>query len=86
MVVVVGAGRQPWQGMSAIQVIGAVGFAGRRLQVPEGLEPGAAELINQCCHGDPAARPGFPQILEALQNLLAGHSQSRSDATHAAIR
>lgn len=39
---------QPWEGMNAMQVVGAVGFQNRRLEVPDNVDPTIAEIIKKC--------------------------------------
>ena len=40
--------QQPWGGMNPMQVVGAVGFQHRRLEIPENMDPGIADIIRQC--------------------------------------
>jgi hypothetical protein len=40
--------RQPWEGMNPMQVVGAVGFQQRRLDIPGGVDPAVAEIIKRC--------------------------------------
>ena len=39
---------QPWEGMNPMQVVGAVGFQQRRLDIPGGVDPAVAEIIKRC--------------------------------------
>ena len=39
---------QPWEGMNPMQVVGAVGFQQRRLDIPGGVDPAVAEIIQSC--------------------------------------
>lgn len=39
---------QPWEGMNAMQVVGAVGFQSRRLDIPDNVDPAIAEIIVKC--------------------------------------
>lgn len=39
---------QPWEGMNPMQVVGAVGFQQRRLDIPGGVDPAVAEIIRRC--------------------------------------
>lgn len=39
---------QPWEGMNAMQVVGAVGFQNRRLDIPDNTDPAIAEIIAKC--------------------------------------
>jgi serine/threonine protein kinase len=40
--------QQPWEGMNAMQVVGAVGFQSRRLDIPDNVEPAVGEIITRC--------------------------------------
>lgn len=40
--------RIPWSGMNPMQVVGAVGFQNRRLEIPEEVDPAVAQIINEC--------------------------------------
>ncbi|KAF8406901.1 hypothetical protein HHK36_006022 [Tetracentron sinense] len=40
--------RMPWSGMNPMQVVGAVGFQNRRLEIPEEVDPMVAEIIMSC--------------------------------------
>jgi hypothetical protein len=39
---------QPWEGMNPMQVVGAVGFQQRRLDVPGSVDPALADIIKKC--------------------------------------
>jgi serine/threonine protein kinase len=83
-------GREPWQGMNPMQVVGAVGFQDQRLQLPEDVEPAVAELIRACWAKEPALRPSFAEVLESLQQLQqlrasAAAAQGAAAAAAAAV-
>ncbi|KAK6129537.1 hypothetical protein DH2020_036722 [Rehmannia glutinosa] len=40
--------RVPWTGMNSMQVVGAVGFQGRHLDIPPTVDPLVAEIISDC--------------------------------------
>lgn len=40
--------QQPWGKMNPMQVVGAVGFQHRRLEIPEFVDPGIADIIRNC--------------------------------------
>lgn len=40
--------QQPWGGMNPMQVVGAVGFQHRRLDIPDNIDPTIADLIRKC--------------------------------------
>ncbi|XP_057987689.1 probable serine/threonine-protein kinase SIS8 isoform X2 [Hevea brasiliensis] len=39
---------QPWRGMNPMQVVGAVGFQQRRLDIPDDMDPVIADVIRKC--------------------------------------
>ncbi|PIA44945.1 hypothetical protein AQUCO_01700489v1 [Aquilegia coerulea] len=61
--------RLPWSGMNQMQVVGAVGFQNRRLDIPKELDPLVATIIRECWQTDPNLRPSFSQLTAALQSL-----------------
>ncbi|XP_031493013.1 probable serine/threonine-protein kinase SIS8 isoform X1 [Nymphaea colorata] len=61
--------QQPWAGMNPMQVVGAVGFQNRRLEIPNGVDSAIAEIITKCWETDPKLRPSFAEIMEALKPL-----------------
>lgn len=40
--------RMPWSGMNPMQVVGAVGFQDRRLDIPKEVDPLVARIIFEC--------------------------------------
>nr|GEU64980.1 serine/threonine-protein kinase EDR1 [Tanacetum cinerariifolium] len=69
--------RLPWSGMNPMQVVGAVGFQNRRLDIPKDLDPLVGRIIWECWQTDPNLRPSFAQLMVALKPLqrLAASSQ-----------
>ncbi|KAJ1437803.1 Serine-threonine/tyrosine-protein kinase, catalytic domain [Sesbania bispinosa] len=61
--------QQPWGGMNPMQVVGAVGFQHRRLDIPDDMDPAIADIIRQCWQTDPKLRPTFAEIMAALKPL-----------------
>ncbi|XP_071700607.1 probable serine/threonine-protein kinase SIS8 [Rutidosis leptorrhynchoides] len=62
--------KQPWGGMNAMQVVGAVGFQHRRLDIPNDMDPTIADIITRCWQTDPKLRPTFAEIMAALKPKL----------------
>jgi hypothetical protein len=62
-------GLLPWQGLHPMQVVGAVGFQGRSLQLPHDADPFLAGLCRRCMAQEPRQRPLFPQIVQASKAL-----------------
>ncbi|KAJ9559368.1 hypothetical protein OSB04_013982 [Centaurea solstitialis] len=60
----------PWDNLtSTTQVIGAVGLMNQRLEIPEGIDPQWASLIQSCCSSEAESRPTFEEILMKLKDL-----------------
>lgn len=47
--------RVPWAEMNSMQVVGAVGFQHRHLDIPETVDPVVARIITDCWH--PSVNP-----------------------------
>ncbi|KAG5232596.1 CTR2 protein [Salix suchowensis] len=65
--------RMPWSGMNPMQVVGAVGFQNRRLEIPKEVDPLVATIIWECWQTDPNLRPSFAKLtadLKPLQRLV----------------
>ncbi|XP_068634110.1 serine/threonine-protein kinase EDR1 isoform X2 [Aristolochia californica] len=61
--------RMPWSGMNPMQVVGAVGFQNRRLDISKEVDPLVARIIWECWQTDPNLRPSFAQLTTALKPL-----------------
>ncbi|MED6159529.1 hypothetical protein PIB30_043101 [Stylosanthes scabra] len=71
----------PWQGLNQMQVVGAVGFQNRRLEIPDDVDPEVAQIIRDCWQMDPQLRPSFSELLPRLcqlQHLLVVKSVKRA--------
>jgi len=63
-------GERPWSEMqNQMQVVGAVGWQNKRLDIPSDIQPEVAQLISDCFERDPSARPSFTDILKRLGSL-----------------
>ncbi|CAM6104363.1 unnamed protein product [Calypogeia fissa] len=71
--------QQPWAGMNPMQVVGAVGFQYRRLDIPPEMEPGLASIIRECWHDNPNLRPSFSQLMAALRPLQRPLSAAQAE-------
>ncbi|KAI0524930.1 hypothetical protein KFK09_004320 [Dendrobium nobile] len=70
--------RKPWSGMNPMQVVGAVGFQNRRLEIPNEVDPLVSRIIWECWQMEPSLRPSFAQLttaLKSLQRLVASSYQ-----------
>lgn len=73
--------RVPWNEMNSMQVVGAVGFQHRHLDVPEWVDPLVTELILECWNPVAQLRPSFGQIiarLRCLQHLVIAEKRKAS--------
>lgn len=61
--------RMPWSGMNPMQVVGAVGFQNRRLDIPKEVDPLVSRIIWQCWQNEPSLRPSFSELMVALKPL-----------------
>ncbi|KAL1834579.1 hypothetical protein ACET3Z_004230 [Daucus carota] len=59
--------RVPWNEMNSMQVVGAVGFQHRHLDVPDWVDPLVTELILECWNPVAQLRPSFGQIIARLR-------------------
>ncbi|KAL5769066.1 hypothetical protein ACOSP7_015622 [Xanthoceras sorbifolium] len=59
----------PWKGLNPMQVVGAVGFQNRRLEIPEDIDPAVAQIIRDCWQMEPHLRPSFAQLMSRLRHL-----------------
>ncbi|KAH7281925.1 hypothetical protein KP509_35G003600 [Ceratopteris richardii] len=59
----------PWDGLNAMQVVGAVGFMNQRLQIPDNVETEWAAMMNECWANDPKSRPSFQDITDRLKEM-----------------
>ncbi|CAN4118854.1 unnamed protein product [Withania somnifera] len=59
--------QQPWSKLNAPQVIAAVGFNRKRLDIPSDLNPQVATIIEACWANEPWKRPSFSTIMDMLR-------------------
>ncbi|KAL6208015.1 hypothetical protein ACLB2K_018967 [Fragaria x ananassa] len=73
----------PWKGLNPMQVVGAVGFQNRRLEIPDDVDPVVAEIICDCWQTEPNLRPSFSQLMVRLKRLqrLVGRTNSANQVT-----
>uniref|UniRef100_A0A7N0TLR2 non-specific serine/threonine protein kinase n=1 Tax=Kalanchoe fedtschenkoi TaxID=63787 RepID=A0A7N0TLR2_KALFE len=61
--------RVPWSELNAMQVVGAVGFQNRRLDIPTDTDPSVAQLISDCWQNEQQLRPSFAEIMQRLKRV-----------------
>uniref|UniRef100_A0A2P2L9W2 Kinase family protein n=1 Tax=Rhizophora mucronata TaxID=61149 RepID=A0A2P2L9W2_RHIMU len=59
----------PWKGMNPMQVVGAVGFQNRRLDIPSHVDPAIGQIIRECWQRESHLRPSFAQIISRLRRV-----------------
>ncbi|KAH9674827.1 serine/threonine-protein kinase CTR1 [Citrus sinensis] len=62
--------QQPWGNLNPAQVVAAVGFKGKRLEIPRNVNPHVASIIEACWANEPWKRPSFSTIMELLRPLI----------------
>ncbi|XP_020584669.1 serine/threonine-protein kinase CTR1-like [Phalaenopsis equestris] len=62
--------QQPWSNLNPAQVVAAVGFKSRRLDVPTDMNPVVASIIESCWASEPWKRPSFSSVMASLRQLL----------------
>ncbi|XP_010519852.1 PREDICTED: serine/threonine-protein kinase EDR1 [Tarenaya hassleriana] len=72
--------RIPWKGLNPMQVVGAVGFQNRRLEIPEDIDPTVAKIIRECWQTEPHLRPSFTQLMHRLKRLQRLTIETRSNS------
>ncbi|KAL5709595.1 non-specific serine/threonine protein kinase [Ranunculus cassubicifolius] len=60
----------PWSNLNQAQVVFAVGFKNKRLEIPPNVNPQVGILIEACWSNEPWKRPSFSSIMEALRPLI----------------
>ncbi|XP_028783038.1 serine/threonine-protein kinase CTR1 [Neltuma alba] len=63
--------QQPWRNLNPSQVVAAVGFMDRRLEMPTYVNPKVVALIQLCWAVEPSSRPSFSYIMNFLQQMIA---------------
>ncbi|CAL5389321.1 unnamed protein product [Camellia sinensis] len=66
--------QQPWSNLNPAQVVAAVGFKYKRLEIPSDLNPQVASIIEACWANEPVKRPSFSSIMETLRLLIKSPS------------
>ncbi|KAI3471857.1 hypothetical protein Pfo_028510 [Paulownia fortunei] len=63
--------QQPWGNLNPHRlVVAAVGFKGKRLEIPRDMNPHVAAIIEACWANEPWKRPSFSSIMETLRPLI----------------
>ncbi|CAL9229047.1 unnamed protein product [Arabidopsis halleri] len=62
--------QQPWGNLNPAQVVAAVGFKCKRLEIPRNLNPQVAAIIESCWTNEPWKRPSFATIMDLLIPLI----------------
>ncbi|XP_071685640.1 uncharacterized protein [Rutidosis leptorrhynchoides] len=70
-------GKIPWDDLNAMQVIAAVGFMNKRLEIPKDVDSMWVSLIESCWCSKPQSRPTFQEILYKLKDLHRKYAVER---------
>ncbi|KAL7617520.1 hypothetical protein Lser_V15G01956 [Lactuca serriola] len=62
--------QEPWSNLNAAQVVAAVGYRHKRLEIPHNVNRQIAALIEACWAKEPWKRPSFTSIMESLRPLI----------------
>ncbi|KAL7617519.1 hypothetical protein Lser_V15G01957 [Lactuca serriola] len=62
--------QEPWSNLNAAQVVAAVGYRHKRLEIPHSVNRQIATLIEACWANEPWKRPSFTSIMESLRPLI----------------
>ncbi|XP_075512982.1 serine/threonine-protein kinase CTR1-like isoform X1 [Primulina tabacum] len=62
--------QQPWGHLNPAQVVAAVAFKSKRLEIPHDTNPQVAAIIEACWTNEPWKRPSFSNIMESLRTLI----------------
>ncbi|XP_061350045.1 serine/threonine-protein kinase CTR1-like isoform X2 [Gastrolobium bilobum] len=68
--------QQPWKQLNPSQVVAAVGFMDKRLEIPSQVNPQVAALIELCWATEPWRRPSFSYVMKCLQQIIADSKSS----------
>ncbi|WOL03471.1 serine/threonine-protein kinase CTR1 [Canna indica] len=78
--------QQPWSNLNSAQVVAAVGFKGRRLEIPSDVNPKVAAIIESCWTSEPWKRPSFSSIMESMKPLIKSLSPQPLHANMSSIQ
>ncbi|CAN8256586.1 unnamed protein product [Cochlearia groenlandica] len=73
--------RIPWKGLNPMQVVGAVGFQNRRLEIPDDIDTTVAQIIRDCWQTEPHLRPSFTQLMRSLKRLQGLNIRNRQNTS-----
>ncbi|CAL8464074.1 g3609 [Coccomyxa elongata] len=73
-------GQVPWNDIGHMQVVGAVGYENRRLDIPDTMHATIADLIRSTWQ-EPADRPNFSEIIDILKPLQHAMAKAGSCAS-----
>ncbi|KAK1426028.1 hypothetical protein QVD17_14695 [Tagetes erecta] len=62
--------QMPWSNLHAAQVVAAVGYKHRRLEIPRDINRQVAALIEACWAVEPSKRPSFSSIMKSMRPLI----------------
>uniref|UniRef100_A0A7N0UBB2 non-specific serine/threonine protein kinase n=2 Tax=Kalanchoe fedtschenkoi TaxID=63787 RepID=A0A7N0UBB2_KALFE len=72
--------QKPWSNLNSAQVVAAVGFKGKRPEIPREVNPQVAAIIEACWANEPWKRPSFSSVMDLLLPLTKGPVSQPSHA------
>ena len=61
--------KEPWSGMNPMQVVGAVGFAGKQLEIPDDMDHVISKMCRDCWKTQPRDRPSFEDLSNTMRSV-----------------
>jgi len=61
--------KEPWSGMNPMQVVGAVGFAGKQLEIPDDMDHVISKMCRDCWKTQPRDRPSFEDLGNTMRSV-----------------
>ena len=75
--------QEPWSGLNPMQVVGAVGFAGKQLEIPADMDEVIAKMCRDCWKTNPRERPSFEDLATEMRSVPKAPSLAQSDSNGA---
>ncbi|KAL1549343.1 copper transport protein ctr1 [Salvia divinorum] len=75
----------PWGSLNPAQVVAAVGFKGKRLEIPRDVNPEVAAIIESCWAKESWKRPSFSSIMESLRPFIKNSAPTQPDSAEMSL-
>ncbi|KAF1886610.1 hypothetical protein Lal_00045843 [Lupinus albus] len=77
--------RIPWKGLNPMQVVGAVGFQNKRLEIPEEIDPVVAQIIRDCWQGGTVAAIVLPADVPTFPSSASGCRKNKLNTVNEVV-